>query len=373
MNSPLRVSGTPMVGVILAVVALTLFLGGRVLAETPTPIPAYKLYGLDFGPYMDGQDPNKGSQVGEAQIRARMEIVVPYTEWIRTFGCGMGLEKAGQVAHELGLQAAIGAWLGRDSTANDEEIARLIAVGQAGGADMLIVGSEVLLRGDLTQSQLIGYINQVRQAVPGVPVATADVHSELIAHPLVVAAGDVVLANFYPYWEGIDVQHAIAALHSQYEQVRAVASGKEVIVSETGWPSDANEIDNAIPSPENASFYFLNFVSWARAEGDAYLYFEAFDETWKAQYEGHQGAHWGVWDKDGNLKPGMQDVFDEVTIPDNWSGSTVGAMVEFPETADTETAISEPATVDRARLAGLAVAALAVLSAVAWYVRRRLT
>ena len=48
---------------------------------------------------------------------------------------------------------------------------------------MLIVGSEVLLRSDLTESQLIGYINQVKQAVPDVPVATADVYGELIAHP----------------------------------------------------------------------------------------------------------------------------------------------------------------------------------------------
>lgn len=127
---------------------------------------------------MDGQDPNQGSWVSEAQIRTRMTIIAPYTHWIRTFGCGMGLEKSGKVAHELGLQAAIGAWLSSNLVANGQEIARLITIGQAGQAEMLIVGSEVLLRGDLTESQLIAYINQVKQAVPGIPVATADVYSQ---------------------------------------------------------------------------------------------------------------------------------------------------------------------------------------------------
>ena len=64
----------------------------------------------------------------------------------------------------------------------------------------------------------------------------------------------------------------------------------------------------------------MNFVSWAEAEKVSYFYFEAFDESWKVTYEGSQGAHWGVWDKDGNLKPGMEDVFDGKRLSDNWSG-----------------------------------------------------
>jgi exo-beta-1,3-glucanase (GH17 family) len=225
-----------------------------------------QLHGLDFSPYMDGQDPNQGSQIGETQLRARMGIVAPYTQWVRTFGCGSGLEKAGQVAHELGLTAAVGAWLSGDLVANQQQIACLITVGQAGQADMLIVGSEVLLRNDLTESQLIDYINQVKQAVPSVPVATADVYGELIAHPSVLAAGDVALANFYPYWEGTDVQQAMASVQSGYQQVKAVAGGKQVFVSETGWPSDGDPYGNAVPSPENAALFFSNFVSWAHAE-----------------------------------------------------------------------------------------------------------
>jgi exo-beta-1,3-glucanase (GH17 family) len=287
--------------------------------------PIYKVNGLNFSPYIkDGQNPNLGTVVSEAQIRGLMTAIKPYTSWVRTFGCTSGLEVAGRVAHELGLKIAVGAWLGTDSAANENEISSLINIGKAGQADMLIVGSEVLLRGDLTEAQLIGYINRVRDAVSGIPVATADVYNELLAHPNVMAAGDVVLPNYYPYWEGINVSYAVSFLHDRNQGIVTAAGGKPVIISETGWPSAGNQVGEAVPSPENAAYYFLNFESWAKAEGASSFYFEAFDEPWKASNnEGPQGAHWGIWDKYVILKPGMRAVFDGETIPDNWSGNEI--------------------------------------------------
>jgi exo-beta-1,3-glucanase (GH17 family) len=286
---------------------------------------AYRTVGMDFSPYVDGQDPNSGTIISEDQLRARMQIIANNTTGVRSFGCSHGLEKTGMVAHSLGLNAAVGAWLGRDPLANDQEISNLVSAANAGQVDLAIVGSEVLLRGDLSESQLIGYMNQVRQQIPAnIPVTTADVYGELLEHPAVIANSDVVLPNYYPYWEGVSVDIAIATLHRQHQQVVAASPGKSVIVSETGWPSAGNTICNAVPSPANASFYFLNFVSWARANSVSYFYFDALDEAWKANHgEGPQGAHWGVWDKDGVLKPGMQAVFDGQTIPDNWTNAGI--------------------------------------------------
>lgn len=281
------------------------------------------VYGLCFSPYIDGQDPNLGSQISMEQLKARMEIIAPYTTWIRTFGSSSGLEKSGLFAHEMNLKAAIGAWLSRDLSANEREITNLISAAKAGQVDIAIVGSEVLLRNDLTEGQLIGYINRVKQEAPGIPVTTADVYGEILSHPAVVAVCDVILVNYYPYWEGIKVDQAIATIHGWHQQVKTAVGSKTIIVSETGWPSGGNQVGDAVPSTENASFYFLNFVSWARANNVPYYYFEAFDESWKAAYEGPQGAHWGIWDKNGILKPGMQDVFDGNTMPDNWSGISI--------------------------------------------------
>jgi exo-beta-1,3-glucanase (GH17 family) len=304
------------------------FLGWNwINGETPSPptltnpFTPVKIYGLNFGPYIkEGQNPDLGTVIGEEQIRELMTTIKPYTKWVRTFGCSNGLEVAGRIAHELGLKIAVGAWLGPNSYANDKEIDNLIDVAEAGQADMLIVGSEVLLRGDLSESQLIGYINEVKNAIPYLPVATADIYGELLAHPEVMAAGDVVLPNFYPYWEGISIDNAMSFLHHRYNQIAEAAGDRPVIVSEAGWPSAGNQLGDAVPSAENAAFFFLNFESWAKAEGISSFYFEAFDEPWKVANEGNVGAHWGVWNNDGYLKTGMVDVFYGKTVPDNWSG-----------------------------------------------------
>jgi exo-beta-1,3-glucanase (GH17 family) len=288
-------------------------------SAAPNPSIAYQVYGLNFGPYEEGQDPNQGAVVSSEQIERRMRMIAPYTRWIRTFGCTRGLEYAGAIAHRLQLKIAMGAWIGADPAANEVEMESLIREAQGGNVDLAVIGTEVLLRSDLSPDALIALIRRFRQEVPNVPVTTADTYLDLLDNPEVLAACDVVLVNYYPYWEGVDVNDGIAWLHARHRRLVAAAGGKEVLVSETGWPSAGDSIVDAVPAPGNAAFYFRNFISWARAEGVDYFYFEAFDESWKSFYEGPQGAHWGVWAEDGTLKSDMHAVFDGETLPGNWA------------------------------------------------------
>jgi exo-beta-1,3-glucanase (GH17 family) len=277
----------------------------------------FLVHGLDFGPYLGAESPDLGTVLTEEQIRERLTVIARHTKWIRTFGCDGGLEVIGRVAHELGLRCAVGIWLSRDRAANDVQIANAIAVALAGEADMLVVGSETLRRGDLDAADLISYIEQVRAAVEGlgIPVTTADVHHDLVAHPEVLAACDVVMPNYYPSWEGVPLEFAMAAVHGWHQRVVSAAGGKPVIVSETGWPS--------LDSVADAARYFLEFVSWARANEVDYFYFEARNEPWKIANEGPLGATWGLWDDDGNLKPGMAAVFLGETSPDTWTSPSI--------------------------------------------------
>ncbi len=283
----------------------------------------HQVHGLNFSPYMDGQDPNSGSIISEEQIRERLAIIKPYTRWIRSFSSTHGLENTAIIAHVMGLKTAVGAWLDGDETTNETEITNLINIAKQGHADLLIVGSEVLLRGELTENKLLEYINHVHSEVPGIPVTYSDVYGEILSHPSVIDAVDIVFVNYYPYWEGISIDQAVQAIHCWHKDVVAAANGKKVVVSETGWPSDGNQIGDAIPSPENISSFFLNFQSWSQKNNVESFYFEVFDETWKAVPEGQQGAHWGVWDKDGNLKPGMEKVFQGETVEGQWEQSDI--------------------------------------------------
>ena len=289
------------------------------------------LHGLNFSPYMDGQNPDWGSVVSEAQLRSRMVVTAPHTGWMRTFGMDHGLERSGRVAHEMGLKAALGAWIGSSHSSNQAQIAALIKAARAGEADMVIVGSEALYRGDVSEARLLEYIAQVQAAVPeDVPVAVADVFDVLLAHPAVMAAADVVAINMYPYWNGIPVEDGPAVLDDWYARVQAAAGDKPVIVSETGWPSCGDTRLLAVPSPENAGSYFRNVTAWARARKIDLFYFEAFDESWKALKEGPQGACWGVWDKTGGLKPWMAAPLGGQSAADTWSGDPAVKLLHVP-------------------------------------------
>lgn len=249
------------------------------------------LYGIDFSPYENGQNPNINPYVSADQITARLQIIAPYTQWIRSFSMTTGLENIPPIARSFGLRVAAGAWISANLTQNDQEIANLITAANAGNVDIAIVGSEVLLRGDVSESQLIAHMTQVRQAIPSnILVTTADTYGELISHPNIIAASDVVFGNFYPYWEGQSINNAVCALVSEYNQLQSASGSKQIIVSETGWPSGGDAVGAAVPSPANAAQYSLQFVTWARSNNVAFFYFEAFNEEWKVRDEGPQGA-----------------------------------------------------------------------------------
>jgi len=258
------------------------------------------VHGLCFSPYLEGQHP--GSLVSEAQIRDRLAILRPHARWVRSFSCTDGHEQTPRIAHELGLKTLVGAWLDGDLEKNEREIDGLIAVARAGHADLVAVGNEVLLRGDLTEDELIGYLARVRQALPGVPVGYVDAYHLFEDHPRVTAACDVVLANCYPFWECCPRPQAVTYMQEMYRRTVAVAQGKPVIISETGWPDKGSPFGGAFPSTEGAMRYFVDTQDWARRDGVEVFYFAAFDEAWKVGSEGDVGAFWGLWDKHGESK-----------------------------------------------------------------------
>jgi sugar (glycoside-pentoside-hexuronide) transporter len=260
------------------------------------------VHGLCFSPYAEGQAP--GAKVSEAQIRTRLQIIRPHTRWIRTFSCTDGHEHAPRIAHELGMKTLVGAWLGTHRAPNEREIESAIQVARAGHADIVAVGNEVLLRGDLSEDELLGYIGRVRQALPGVTIGYVDAYFLFEKHPRVTAACDVVLTNCYPFWEGCPREQAIAYMQRMVQRTRAVAGGKRVIVSETGWPDKGSALHGAVPSVEGAMRYFVDTQLWAEQDGIEVFYFAAFDEAWKVGAEGDVGAYWGLWDKNGKLKFG---------------------------------------------------------------------
>ncbi|MCP5094093.1 MAG: glycosyl hydrolase [Chloroflexi bacterium] len=261
---------------------------------------AQKIHGICFSPYVEGQGP--GTKISEAQIRERLDIIRPYVNWVRTFSCTEGNELIPQIAAEFGLKTMVGVWLDGDRENNELELNNAIEVANAGYADLLAVGNEVLLRGEMSDYDLIEYINRAKKGAPGVDVGYVDAYFLFEDYPQVSDTCDVVFANCYPFWEGYPAEHALVYMKDMYRRALNVAKDKKVIISETGWPNLGTAERGAIPSFENAIRYFINAYQWAEEEGIDMFYFSAFDETWKIADEGDVGAYWGLWDKDKKLK-----------------------------------------------------------------------
>ena len=258
------------------------------------------VHGLCFSLYEDGQKP--GDIISKEQVRRRLEIIRPHTNWVRSFSCIEGNEWIPIVAKEMGMKTLVGAWLSDDDEANQEEIASLIDLAEKGVVDIAAVGNEVLYRDDLNEQQLLDYMYKVKAAIPNTPMGYVDAYYEFTSHPKITEACDVILSNCYPFWEGCPLDYSIGHMEQMYHQAKGAGVNKKVIITETGWPSKGQDVKGSHPSYINALKYFIRTQLWCQAEGIETFYFASFDEDWKVSDEGEAGAFWGIWDKDGKLK-----------------------------------------------------------------------
>ena len=258
------------------------------------------MHGICFSMYEDGQKP--GDIITEEQVERRIQILKPFTKWVRSFSCIEGNEHVPRIAHKNGLQTLVGAWLSDDLEANEKEINALIQLANEGCVTIAAVGNEVLYRNELNEEQLLGYLDRVKEAIPGIPVGYVDAYYEFTNHPKITETCDVILSNCYPYWEGCPIEYSLNHMQQMYGQAVDAANGKKVIITETGWPSEGSSLGGAVSSAENAMKYFINTQVWSARANIEVFYFSSFDESWKTGDEGDVGAYWGLWDKHEKLK-----------------------------------------------------------------------
>jgi glucan 1,3-beta-glucosidase len=258
------------------------------------------IHGLCFSPYQEGQQP--GDQLSEAQVRRRLEIIRPYTDWVRSFSTTEGNELIPVIAKEMGMKTLVGAWLGDDDEINNKEVEGLVNLCKEGMVDVAAVGNEVMYRGDLTEAALLDFLQSSKSRISNVPVGYVDAYYEFALRPEITEACDVILANCYPFWEGCAQEYSLLYMKDMYRRAVEAAKGKRVIITETGWPDQGTSLHGAVPSESNALKYFINAQQWSRSEGIELFYFSSFDESWKVGAEGDVGAYWGIWDKDEKFK-----------------------------------------------------------------------
>ncbi|CAD6881906.1 putative beta (1-6) glucans synthase [Methylomonas albis] len=273
--------------------------------DAGTDVPSGKLMSLSFAPFREGFSPLEEKFPLAEHIDEDLRLLADKTESIRTYSSLGGQQPTPDLARKHGLKMIQGAWLGYGYKDNTSEVNALIKSANENPdvVKRVIVGNEVLLRGDMDVDRLIGYIREVRKAVKQ-PVSYADVWSMYMKYPKLINEVDFITIHILPYWEDepISVENASQHLEKIVKQVedeaRGIAPGKPILIGESGWPSAGRQRGMAIPGVVNEAKFIRGMIQIANRHGFDYNIVEAFNQPWKSELEGVVGANWGLFSAD---------------------------------------------------------------------------
>ncbi|HKB52472.1 MAG TPA: hypothetical protein VKD22_00635, partial [Ramlibacter sp.] len=204
--------------------------------------PSARIACVSYAPFrLQGESPlDPHAFVGPARIDADLRALSQRFDCVRTYSQGQGLGAVPAIASRYGMKVLLGIWLDRDKAANERQIRLGIAAARKYPQVVrgVIVGNEVLLRGELSAAALAAYLRQVRSAISE-PVSYADVWELWLRHPELAASVDYLTIHILPYWEDhpVSPERAVQHVASVYARVQRAFPGRRVMIGETGWPS----------------------------------------------------------------------------------------------------------------------------------------
>jgi len=271
------------------------------LARAPID-PNAKLMCVSYAPFRGAQTPLLlTTHIAPEQIAHDLEQLAKITDCVRTYSIENGLDQVPELAAKSGLKVIQGIWLGSNRLKNLSQISTVVRLVKEfpGVITSVVVGNEVLLRGEMTTADLASTIRSVKSQV-AVPVTYADVWEYWLRNREIYEAVDFVTIHILPYWEDFPIRAKFAATHvdSIRRRMAVAFPGKEILIGETGWPSHGRMREGALPSRTNQARIVSEILDLAKRENFRVNLIEAYDQPWKRQLEGTVGGYWGLLDAD---------------------------------------------------------------------------
>ena len=197
------------------IVAVWYWLASPVLLDHALIDPAKKLDCVSYAPFRSGQTPwNSDIVISPAQIAEDLNQLAGVSNCIRTYSVENGLDKVPQLASKVGLKVILGIWLGRDRVKNAALIDTAVSLAKEyqGTVTSVVVGSEVLLRGEMTVEDLREILRSVKARIT-TPITYADSWDYWLRHREMAADVDFVTIHMLPFWEDEPIRAENAAAH----------------------------------------------------------------------------------------------------------------------------------------------------------------
>src|SRR5487761_2471740 len=262
------------------------------LARAPID-PDAKLLCVSYAPFRGDQTPlSPATHVSAEQIAQDLAQLAKISDCVRTYSIENGLDQVPELAAKAGLKVIQGIWLSSNRLKNLAQISTAVRLTKDFPATItsLVVGNEVLLRGEMTSTDLAATIRSVKAQV-AVPVTYADVWEFWLRYREVYEAVDFVTVHILPYWEDFPIRAKFAAAHVDAirRRMEVAFPGKEILIGETGWPSAGRMRDAALPSRTNQARVVSEILDLAKRENFRVNLIEAYDQPWKLQMAAGMG------------------------------------------------------------------------------------
>jgi exo-beta-1,3-glucanase (GH17 family) len=260
---------------------------------------------VSYSPFYRGDSPiNPNTHISQQQIQQDLTLLSQQFPCVRTYSVAQGMEYVPEVAQQLGMKVYLGVWIGWLDKLNRQEINTAIKLSHQypNTIKAIVVGNEVLLRGEQKPAAMREYIHTVKQHT-NVPVTYADVWEFWRKYKQLSNEVDFVTVHILPYWENSPVSVDQAPRH--VEAVMNILQNeftKPILIGETGWPSIGRQRFGSEPGLVNQARYISDFLNLAQKHQWNYNLIEAFDQPWKRILEGTVGGYWGLFNVDGQEK-----------------------------------------------------------------------
>ncbi|ETN37838.1 uncharacterized protein HMPREF1541_07461 [Cyphellophora europaea CBS 101466] len=204
---------------------------------------------------------------------------------VRTYdvGCNIGIVATAAAAHGMKVFAGINSI---SNVAGDLQKLINYINGNWAAVDTVNIGNEQVNQGAASASQVTAAVAQGRAMLQKAGfsgnVVTVDVFNQFIANPSLGSNSDYIAANAHGFF---DTTNSAANngnwLQKEYTQLKSIANGKKVVITESGWPHAGSANGGASADPGSQSTAIAAIKTAFADKQDSLYVFQAYDAKYK--------------------------------------------------------------------------------------------
>ncbi|RLV92147.1 Cell surface mannoprotein MP65 [Spathaspora sp. JA1] len=164
----------------------------------------------------------------------------------------------------------------------------------------IAIGNEQVNSGAATVQDIQNAVAQSRAFLktnaPGYtgPIVSVDTLVAVAGNPALCEVSDYLAVNSHPYWDGgVQPGNSGPWLLQQIAHLQSVCgTDKQVLITETGWPTQGDTYGQCVPSVPNQVSALKSIVS---SLGSQAIVFTMYNDYWKDPGPYNVEQHWGIF------------------------------------------------------------------------------